>query len=57
MTYALPIKTAHYVSGRTKHVIILDAGQPFANGVTYQVTGKAEARAIARKYQAKCWNF
>lgn len=57
MTYALPIKTAHYVAGRTKHVIILDAGQPFANGVTYQVTGKAEARAIARKYQAKCWNF
>lgn len=53
-----PVKTAHYTATKTrKVVIIVDAGQPYSTGVEHVVEGKAEARVIARKYQAKCWNF
>jgi len=45
---------AHYCNNKT--VRITDSMRP-VGGTVYQVAGKRDARAVAARFNAKCWNF
>ena len=47
---------AHYFTGKGKKFVIISATmQPI--GTKIEVTGKAEAKKIAKEQNAKPWNF
>lgn len=49
---------AHYFVSRTKRLLILsDKPSPIGDGDLYEVAGKREARRIAKRENALCWNF
>lgn len=45
---------AHYCNDKT--VRITDSNRP-VGGMVFRVAGRREARAIAVRYNALCWNF
>lgn len=47
---------AHYFSSKAKKVVIISEGFAPA-GLEFPVSGKAEARKIAKQYNAEPWNF
>lgn len=50
------MKTAHYFASRSfKRIVISDTTRP--EGMAYLVTGKVQARKVAKEFNAKCWNF
>ena len=52
------MKTAHFFKQRGgKFVLILADGPSIVGGVEQPVSGKAEARKIAKAAGATCWNF
>ena len=50
---------AHYFATKTiKFVLITHTVHPYSNGaVRVEVKGKAEAREVAKRNNAQCWNF
>jgi len=50
---------AHYFASRTKRELVLTEGPALNVGVTMTtaVSGKAEARRLAKQYGAQPWNF
>lgn len=50
------MKTAHYYASRgTKFLVIGVDGR--VTGERYEVSGKSEARKLAKELSAKAWNF
>jgi hypothetical protein len=47
---------AHYFSSKSKKVLVISEG-PSPVGREYPVSGKAEARKIAKQHNAEPWNF
>lgn len=47
------MKTAHYFNNKT----VVIANGPAPVGQTIKVSGKREAREIAKKHNAQPWNF
>lgn len=52
---SLPMKTAHYISGKQPLLIISETMRPV--GQEIKVSGKREARTMAKAHGAKPWNF
>lgn len=50
---------AHYFATKAvKYVMITKTMQPYSDGaIRVIVKGKADARNVAAKYNAECWNF
>jgi ribosomal protein S3 len=53
------MKYAHYFATRTRRELVISDTPSLAGnaGVTVTVSGKAEARRIAREHGAQPWNF
>ena len=50
------MKTAHYFASKQAKKVVIAVG-PRPVGEEYTVSGKAEARKIAKQHNAQPWNF
>ena len=50
------MKTAHYFSTRANKLVII-SNDTHPQGITIKVSGKKEAREVAKKHNATPWNF
>lgn len=48
---------AIYRNDKTVRIASALSGPEFAAGIVIEVSGKREAREVAARYGAKCWNF
>ena len=50
------MKTAHYFASKSIKKVVIATG-PAPRGEEFSVSGKAEARKIAKQHNAQPWNF